>query len=238
MSGSQRAEDFIEAFNRIDAALRELTGLKDRGGRSFVHVLGAASQRDAYVKRHRDDLRQYAELRNAIVHGPQGTVIAEPLEATVLNIEAIADYLVSPPLVTSIMAVRPVTVSDQDTLATVVRLMGANDFSQLLVSSREGLGLINSEHIRRWLGAQIVDVVNLQETRVDDLVAGLEDDGLHCLPTRATVFDAMSVFTDSIGRGRERVYAIAVTVNGDRAEQALGIITPWDLLVSGAKFDV
>ncbi len=239
MSGSERANAFIDSFNRIDVSLREMTGLANRSTHTFMQVLRVAAEQDSYVSRHRDDLREYAQLRNAIVHGPQQTVIAEPLQPTVDRIRSLAQNIARPPLITDLMTPRPVAVASTDTLAHAVRIMHDHDFSQLLVTTAMGLSLLNSEHIRLWLGTQVrEDRVSLAETSVADVIAALDDDGLHCLPTRATEFDAISAFEDSIGRGRTRVYAVVVTNTGKRVEEALGILTPWDLIAAGARFDV
>ena len=100
MTANDRANEFIDAFNEIDNGLRALTKLTDRSRHTFVNVVDVAAEGNAYIRRHQADLRGYAELRNAIVHGPQEKVIAEPLQLTVDSIRRIADDTLRPPSAT------------------------------------------------------------------------------------------------------------------------------------------
>lgn len=50
----------------IDRYLREI----NKAGReiSFVNLVDSAAQSDSAVRRHRDELKEFGDLRNAIVH--------------------------------------------------------------------------------------------------------------------------------------------------------------------------
>ena len=69
---------FEAAYNRIDALLRKkVNGARDL---SFSAIVQDAARKDATVRANRENLLEYAELRNAIVHdrGKTPVLLADP----------------------------------------------------------------------------------------------------------------------------------------------------------------
>ena len=87
---------FEAAYNKIDALLRK----KLRGDRClpFFSVVREVAENDATVRPIKDDLLQYGDLRNAIVHdrGKAPKVLADPRDDVVTRIEEIWDRLSRP----------------------------------------------------------------------------------------------------------------------------------------------
>ena len=74
------SDRFLAAFSRIEQSLRKMT--KSSKQDSFGTLLDRATS--ATIRRFSNDLREFAELRNAIVHERGGGyVIAEPHPETV-----------------------------------------------------------------------------------------------------------------------------------------------------------
>src|SRR5215204_6976613 len=71
-----RTQQFLNRFNELEQFLREETNSKREV--PFGSLIGRAATANAAVRRRERDLREYADLRNAIVHEhPRGHVIAD-----------------------------------------------------------------------------------------------------------------------------------------------------------------
>ena len=95
-----RGERFLAAFTLIEQTLRRKWG-EASGRESVRRMVDVLSKTDPAVRRFKDDLEEFSELRNAIVHeriSPE-YLIAVPLAPAVERIEAIAKALSEPPLV-------------------------------------------------------------------------------------------------------------------------------------------
>ncbi|MHB1317843.1 MAG: CBS domain-containing protein, partial [Anaerolineae bacterium] len=76
---------FLLAFNRIEKRLSEIGAVDEH--RSFGEKLKAAARREPIVGHIQDELRELAELRNAIVHTDRMVALAEPHPDIVAEIE-------------------------------------------------------------------------------------------------------------------------------------------------------
>jgi hypothetical protein len=94
----KNSENFLHTFNKIEHWLRKATNAKKSD--SFYLLVERAKKRSPAVKQYEIDLKEFADLRNAIVHErTNGHLIAEPHEETVNQLEKIATRLTAPPLV-------------------------------------------------------------------------------------------------------------------------------------------
>lgn len=95
----KNSDRFLTAFNRIDHSMREIAGAKDF--MPFYRLIDLAKKKSPLVRKYEDDLRSYADLRNAIVHNRTSMeyVIAEPHIEVVEKIEHIDEVLTRPKLV-------------------------------------------------------------------------------------------------------------------------------------------
>ena len=141
---------FEGAYNKIDALLRKKIG----GPKtlSFSSVVTEAARKDATVYRNKEDLLEYGDLRNAIVHdrGKTPVLLADPREDVVVKIEK----TLQPPFAAEIIALdctvwfhfgssARVTV-----LAESLSYMRENDFSQV-IALRDGqaFGHVHRGHL-------------------------------------------------------------------------------------------
>jgi hypothetical protein len=93
---AQNADRFLTAFVSIEKYLRRRTE-SDRLI-SFYALIEKTVQKDASVRAYEIDLKEYADLRNAIVHERSGgQPIAEPHDDVVRRIELLTDIITRPP---------------------------------------------------------------------------------------------------------------------------------------------
>jgi hypothetical protein len=149
---ASRGDRFEGAYNKIDALLRKkIGGAKNL---SFASVVTEAARKDATVQRHKDDLLEYGDLRNAIVHdrGKSPVLLADPREDVVVKIEKILNSLSHPRLLRSIARPVPIRIFAADVvLAEALSYMRENDFSQV-IAFRDGKHLVlSTEGVALWL---------------------------------------------------------------------------------------
>jgi CBS domain-containing protein len=223
------ADEFLTAFSSIEHTLRRL----DEQGRdmSFVRRVDLLSARNRLVAAHSIDLKQYAELRNALVHERTGNgeIIAQPHDDVVASIQRIAALLASPPRVLPLFQ-RPVySVRPDDSLAEALRGLVQHAFSQTPVyDGNTYAGLLTTNAVARWLGAQQSDVVRPGSVRVAAVLAFNEGQEQALFVDRNTTqLDALELFQTTKRGGR--LEALLITHNGKPSEKPLGIITAHDL---------
>ena len=224
------SERFLTAFRRIERWLESNT----RGGRNydgFTHALHHFARHNNVIRRNRDDLRQFAELRNAMVHEYAGEkVIAEPNDWSVERIEAIAQELASPPRVLPAFSKQVVTVAPAASLAEALRMMAKHEYSQLPVyDNGRCRGLLTGEAIARWLRGRVEDdVVSLSEPTVAQVLrtGGSQRENYRFVDRQTTLFDVLDLFAS---HRAAKLEALLITHSGKPTEAPLGIVTTHDL---------
>lgn len=230
MGGLSNAERFLAAYSGIERKLRELGGA-DRNA-SFYALVDRAAERSRAVHQFRIDLKEYADLRNAIVHErSDGHAIADPYEGTVGAIEEIRKMIEDPPRVLQVLHVSVQTCHGDDPVGSAARQMYDGDFSQLPVyEDGSFVALLTAETVARWLAACLESGIGLvEEAPVREVLGYAEDPDNHQLLSReATVFDALRLFDEYSERGKS-LDAIVVTQAGRRDAKPLGIVTIYDI---------
>lgn len=110
-----------------------------------------------FIKTYEDDLKEFADLRNAIVHERcGGEPIAEPHYKTVIQLEKIRDYITAPPTVEPIFFNDVITCKPDDRIGETAKTMLKNSFSQIpIYDAEEFKGLLTTETISRWLADRL-----------------------------------------------------------------------------------
>ena len=230
MSNSKR---FLQVFASIENYLRELTPKDKRI--SFYERVDTVGRAKPAVRRFDRDLKEFADLRNAIIHeSSDGHVIAEPNERAVQDLERIAEVILKPPIVIPLFQTEVITLSQSDAIALAVQTMFERSISQVPVTAgatrREFMGLLTTNTVARWLGAGLGGGdAKLEHTTIGDVLAYTEDADNHCFLARdATLFEAIECFQRYETEGR-RLDAVLITANGKSTERIIGTMTIADL---------
>ncbi len=227
---TQNSARFVDAYNRIDSQLKKLTN--HTPDKAFSKTLEAAQKHYAHVRPFDNRLRQYAQLRNAIVHDSKNNIIiAEPHDSVVDDIEIIADTLDDPPRVTPMFQRDVVTESSDASLQEAVRVMAENSFSQLPISDDGRIdALLTSNTITRWLGRSANDAIfSTEETPIREVLDYQEDYDVFAFVARDTTqAKAVELFHEYATKGK-RLEAILITHSGNSRETPIGIMTNWDI---------
>ena len=129
----QNSDRFLTAFNRIDHTMRDMIGAKDF--MPFYRLVDQAKKKSPLVRKYEDDLRSYADLRNAIVHhriSPE-YIIAEPHIHVVEKIEHIDEVLARPKLVGQMFRKRVMSFQMKDSPQHTLKAIRKRKYTQFPV---------------------------------------------------------------------------------------------------------
>jgi CBS domain-containing protein len=229
----KNSDVFLASFNRIDKELKSLLTRKEFGFSRAVKIL---QKSNPLIKRYKDDLLEFAELRNAIVHNRTDVsyVIAEPHESIVESIIKIEEELTKPKIVYSYFAQKVYTVQANEKVLTLLEVIREKEFTKFPVyNGKEFLGLITQKGITNWLANELYNGNNIMIEQTLSDVLRYEDNGNYkFISGNSSLYEAVDMFKDQIGNGH-RLEAILMTENGDPTESLVGIVTNWDIMKVG-----
>lgn len=227
-----RAGEFIQLFNRVEQSLSKL--LNPKVPLPFGQLVDKASALSAAVRGNAGDLKQFAKLRNAIVHDPEfpTQIIAEPSQEALLRFTHVAQEILEPAHLIPTFEAKVRCFSASEKLCEVLKFMGEHDFSQVTVRGSDGrLRLLTVEGITMWLADNVGGEQNPTNKAVlDNVISHEPPGGFIIMNSSKTIFDAMDAFANSIHTEATRLYAIVITIQGSDMEEPIGVVTPWDLV--------
>ena len=226
-----RADEFVQLFNQLTQLLRRKTKL--RHGTPFHELVRETARSNPAVRRSESVLRDFAELRNAIVHYrdyPE-KYCAEPTEASLARFRRLVGLLGAPGRLIPAHRKDVRVFRPDEPFVDVLTFMDEMDFSQV-VALRDGEHvLLTAEGIAEWLRAQAgQERLDLREYTVGDVLESERGEKSAVLSRNHTVYDAIDLFSPERRNGHPRIYAVLITHSGKRHERPLGLVTVWDLL--------
>ncbi|MDW7729643.1 MAG: hypothetical protein SCJ94_06490 [Bacillota bacterium] len=229
--GLNNAERFLNAYSAIEHEMERILNLKDH--RRFFELIDKSSRVSPIVERYRFDLREYSELRNAIVHDRAGgEIIAIPTEEVVKKIERIAELLLEPPKVSPLFLKEVLTLSWGDPVSRAIRQFSRMSYTQAPVLDEKGKTtcLLTSNMIVKWMGLRLEDKgPDIENTTVFDVVETVgHEKNYEIVSVNMSLFDIPNHFFRWQQEGR-KLEAVLISQNGESEEKLLGIITNRDL---------
>lgn len=224
------SELFLRAFSQIEKWLRSQVGTH-RSDR-FYELVDRAARRNPIVQRYQVDLKEFADLRNAIVHErTDDHVIAEPNDRALADLHRAKTNLLNPPCVVpkfqKTVCVLPLNAS----VGQAAIAMRDGSFSQIpILEGSKVVALLTAETIVRWVASEFAnELVVPWETPIKDALVHTENaDHYDIVPRRATLHDTLSLFEKFASRGQD-LDAILISQDGKREQRLLGIVTLYDL---------
>jgi predicted transcriptional regulator len=224
------SERFEVAFNQIHEVLKNKVRINDD---RFVVLLDRGAKRHHLIANYQNDLKQYAKLRNAIVHDKRelGFYIAEPHTEIVEHIEMIAKVFSRPNYALSIATKDVICFDYEDSLQEVFKIIKEYGYAQYpIYKNKECIGLLSTDDIVRWMSENLINtIVDITDIRVFDIISTVES---HPIEFGSKTLDIFSVEEIYEGKHKNKLdlEAIIITENGSNSERPLGIITAWDLI--------
>ena len=189
---------FLNAFVSIEEHLRKQTANND-GHKSFSQMLRMVGKKEKSVRSLEYDLKEFAQLRNAIIHERAGDeVIAEPNDLVVRAIEHAAEMITKPPTVFPLFQRNVITISPDTPLRKALKIMYSSGISKLPISTKERcIGVLTSNTITRWLGDCVEkDAIDLDHTPAEKaLTFGRKKDRYAFASRNTDLFTAVDLFS-------------------------------------------
>lgn len=227
-----RAIQFLAAFNAVEAFLRETLGAKKSD--SFKWMVTEATKQGILNRDQADDLKEYAELRNAISHSEYRDFrpIAEPLQETVDDIEALRDSLLKPTLALQVVGQdgKVITFAPKDLIQDALKAIRETGHAQFpIYESGTCVGLLTTNAIARWVAAELAHSDTLAPTTIE---AALELSGRHdqavFLPRTATAAAAVDALSTPFESGALPRLAI-ITEHGRPDQRPIAVLGATDI---------
>lgn len=228
----RNSDRFLTAFNRIDHSMRDIVGAREFI--PFFRLVDQAKKKSALVRKYEDDLRSYAELRNAIVHQRTSTeyVIAEPHIEVVEKIEHIDEVISRPKLVGQLFRKRVMAFQTTDSLKHTLKVIRKRKYTQFPVyEGQQFQGLLTTVGITNWLASSIIQspLLNIVPTLRDILHHEKNEANYKFISRYMTIYEAEEIFKQGVERGR-RFEALLITEHGKPHQKLIGIVTPIDIM--------
>ena len=200
----------------------------------FYRLINKAKAKNPIVRKYEDELRSFADLRNAIVHNSISVeyVIAEPHIETVTMIEDIDAKLSRPAIVGEMFKKRVKTFQTNDSLRHALNIIRTRKYTQFPVYAGDSFkGLVTTAGITYWLAKSMVNkelpkymptlsnVLNFEKNQVN----------YKFIARSTSVYEAVEIFKEGVEFGK-RYEALLITENGKPHQKLLGIITPHDVM--------
>ncbi|QHS22693.1 CBS domain-containing protein [Virgibacillus sp. MSP4-1] len=231
MQSKNHVERFEIAFNQIHSILKERS--KDMKTDRFADLLQENREKYGVLNSNYYKLKQYAKLRNAIVHEriDKDFYIAEPHADVVDDIERISDILKNPPKAMDI-ASKPVEFfKAESSIKKILAAIEKYGYSQFPIYEQGHFkGLLTEGGIAKWVSRTIQnDCVNLDQVTAKDILQVEKRRNVACLSREQTVYDVEDAFQTHYEK-RQKLEAILISEDGNQDSSPLGIISAWDLV--------
>ncbi|HPE41337.1 MAG TPA: CBS domain-containing protein [Bacteroidales bacterium] len=220
------SERFLTIYNYIDKYMRERANENDKSI-SFVHILNKLAKKTKMFSTLKNDLLEFNDLRNAIVHErSDGHVIAEPHIGTVNKIEELYKSIASPKTVSQISNSSVETCNNDDVVEELLVKMAQKGFSQLpILEKNEIVGIFDTVAIVSWIGNKIDGgIFELTEITVEMIMNSIHDED-------KVKYKLVSKYTDCFEAEKALIEddVLLISENGKRGEKIIGFLNRWDL---------
>lgn len=225
------ADRFLNAYSAIEHEMERILNLKDH--RRFFELVDKSARVSPVIDQYRFDLKEYSELRNAIVHDRAGgEIIAVPTDEVIARIERIVVLLLEPPKVSPLFLKEVLTLSCSHPVSRAIREFGRMSYTQAPVIDDHGNTdcLLTSSMIVKWMGITLENnSLDIEKTTVQDVAktAGPEKN-YEIVSVNMSLFDIPNLFYRWQQEGR-KLEAVLITQHGVSDEKLLGIITNRDM---------
>ena len=228
----RNSDRFITSYNRLDRLMKNIIGTQEH--MAFFRLIDLAQKKNAIVRKYEADLREFGDLRNALVHHRTSVeyAIAEPHDEVVLKMEEIEAALEKPITVEQMFRTNVTAFQGTDSLSYALKVIKDKKYNQFPVyNGKEFKGLITPVGITMWM-ASMVDSESFSRKKavLSEILAHEGNRENHqFIKCNESVYEALEIFKANITRGR-RLEALLITENGRRDEKLIGIVTPMSMM--------
>lgn len=226
----QLSERFEVAFNQIHESLMSIVKINDD---RFKVLLDLGSRRHKMINKYYNDLKQYAKLRNSLVHDKRelGYYIAEPHVEVVEHIEKISTIFNKPNYALSIATKEVIYFDSEDHISSIFETIKNYGYSQYPVyKNKDCVGLLKMRDIVNWISENMVHtIVDLTDIKVNDVMKNVKNHPIEFAAKGIDIFSIEDLYEEK-HKEKEDLEVVIITENGRGYETPLGMVTAWDLI--------
>ncbi len=226
---------FLNTYNEIDQYMRKKLNKGDDVGHSLL--IDNLTGKDYMITHHKGKLKQYAKLRNAIVHNPikNADPIAEPHYIIVEDYQKILDSIKNPPkaLSIAIQADNIFKANINDNALNIMRIMNTKCFTHVPVfENEEFIGVFSENTVFSYLSKNegvILDSNSYISEFKDHIPIDKHDsEYFQFISKNKCIYEVDQLFRVYLSKAK-RLAVVLITENGKPSEKLLGMITAWDV---------
>lgn len=228
----KNSERFLRAYNTISSELEKI--VEANRYLPFYRMVDMGKKINSVVFLYKDDLKDLADLRNAIIHDKDYPefVIAEPHDSVVEKVERIVRDLQKPLRVIPLFEKSVMTFQLNNEIRDILKSIRIHNYSKFPVYDGQAfIGLLTDRGISKWLAHHSDLTVSLKQISAFDLLCHeVSEKNYHFVDKTHTVYDLKALYYDHHEKYGSRLEAILVTESGASNEPLLGMATPFDIL--------
>ncbi|TCS80395.1 CBS domain-containing protein [Tepidibacillus fermentans] len=230
----RNSDRFLIAFNSIEKILRKHAPYDHYV--PFSRLIGYVKKYNPIVMKYYDDLKEFSDLRNAIVHDSIDVnyAIAEPHDQVVQLIEKIEQELRQPMKVVPLFQKKVTTFQSTHTLKDILRAINTFSYSKFPIYDKQKfLGLLTKDGITNWIAKHVdKEPLSFSNVYLKDVLTHekKKDENYRFIHQEMNIYDIKDIFRKNVEEGTYRIDALLITEHGDHKEPLLGIITLWDMM--------
>jgi len=230
----KNSDRFLVAFNSIEMAIKEYSNGDYHV--PFSRLIQIARVKNGVVNKFYDDLKEFNELRNAIVHNSIDVnhAIAEPHDDVVEKIEYIEREIKQPKRVIPLFQKKVLTFQSSDSLMEMLKAIKRYAYSKFPIYEEQTfIGLLTKKGIVNWMARHVEELDSISFSRIiikDVLCHENKNDNYQFIDRLMTIYDVKETFKNPLEKKSPRIDALLITEHGKKDESLLGMITPWDLI--------
>jgi len=219
------SEVFIDLFTEIEQKLKEISG--DTYHSNFTELLRRSRNLNSTLQRYANDLREYAQLRNAIIHTRrENFVIAEPHNDVIKELRHIRNLLYNPPRVLKVIKGQPFFLTPQTPIMEMLETFASKGFMRCpIVDKGKVVCLITAKTLARWITSK---PANFQNATIESVIPFADASDYTIVSENIDIVSVIGQFKNSIKKGTY-LQAVLITSNGLPNSPLTGILTPSDL---------
>lgn len=231
MSQKLNSDIFLSTFNELEKYFKN--NFFRGQWKSFKQMLKEGSQINPIIHKFKEELFEFTDLRNAIVHNRSNNyrVIAEPHSFIVDQFVHIKNQIVNPVKMNAFFK-KVHTCKQTDRLAVPLKLIHDNSISQIPVLDNNGLvvEILSANTIAYWLSDE-----KMASTESELVIQVLEHKeykkNFDYIAANLTVYHAAEIYKNSYKANPKGRYfdTLLITQNGKPTEPLKGLIVLSDI---------
>lgn len=233
------AQLFLDAFSEIEGVFKSWN--KSSKAYSFSNYVHQYAKTHSVISQYRDDLLEYSQLRNAIVHDRAGNneIIAQPHDEVVAEIQKIAEVITKPKLINEIEFGKLVTCQIHDDLESVLDLMNKKDYQQVpVLDGAIVVGLLTYQNIVAYMVKHIKNhSFSLTHVKIKDIKQEVDRTIYELMHNDRPIRDVIDAYESYQKNGRI-LSGIIILNENSKKHGPIGILTSKDIPKLLTKIEV